>query len=245
MRFWISRLIRTAQAVLIGVLLNACASVPGRTVNQDPWQGMNRAIYKFNDGVDHVALKPVANAYRKVTPTWVRTGVTNFFSNLGTPWTMINQGLQGKPNLMAKDGCRFVVNTVLGLGGFIDVAERLNLESHNEDFGQTLAIWGVPSGPYVMLPLLGPSTLRDSFGKGPDYFGRPTQHIDIPWQTETAMTSLEVIQTRENLLSMDERLNQTYDPYIFVRDAWIQRREFQVYDGNPPITDLEEDSFSP
>jgi len=226
--------------LFITVLLAACASAPGRTTSDDPWQGMNRGIYRFNDTVDRAALKPVARSYQKITPGWMRTGISNFFSNLGTPWTIVNDLLQGKPQLMAQDSCRFVMNTVAGLGGFIDVAGKLELSGHSEDFGQTLAVWGVPSGPYLVIPFIGPSTLRDGFGRVPDYLSQPTQNIDMPWQTNTAITTLDVIQTRQSLLSAEDTLNKAFDPYGIMRDAWLQRREYLIYDGNPPAADLDE-----
>jgi len=229
----------------IALLLTGCATAPGRTVSTDPWQSVNRGIYKVNDGLDRAAIKPVAKAYRQITPQVIRTGVSNFFSNLGTPWTMVNQLLQAKPKLMAQDGCRFVINTIVGLGGFIDVADRMNLERHDEDFGQTLAVWGVPSGPYVVLPLLGPSTLRDTVGRVPDYLTRPTRNIEMNWEADTTLTSMEIIQKRESLLHLDDTLSKAYDPYGLVRDSWLQRREFVVFDGAPPIAEPEEFTSEP
>ncbi|MGE0113722.1 MAG: VacJ family lipoprotein [Steroidobacteraceae bacterium] len=226
--------------LLAATLLGACTTAPGRTASDDPWQGMNRSIYKFNDAVDRAAIKPVAKGYQKITPGWMRTGISNFFNHLETPWIMVNEVLQGKPQLMAQDVCRFVLNTIVGLGGFIDVAQKLELGAHDEDFGQTLAVWGVPSGPYLMLPFFGPSTVRDGFGRVPDYYARPTRYADIPWETSTAITALEVIQTREQLLSVEDTLNQAYDKYGVMRDAWLQRREYLIYDGNPPESSLED-----
>ncbi|MGD9842471.1 MAG: VacJ family lipoprotein [Steroidobacteraceae bacterium] len=219
-------------------LLSGCATAPGRTSSDDPWQGMNRGIYKFNDTVDRVALKPAAKTYQKITPRWFRTGVSNFFNNLGTPWTIANEVLQGKPQLAAHQTSRFVLNTVGGLGGVIDVASKLELEAHDEDFGQTLAVWGVPSGPYLVLPAFGPSTLRDGFGRVPDYLSNPTRHADIPWETKTGLTTLDLLQTRESLLSLDDTLKQAFDPYGVMRDAWLQRREYLIFDGSPPVEDL-------
>lgn len=227
-------LFRWLCLALAAVLLSACTTAPGRTSSDDPWQGMNRSVYKFNDAVDRAAVKPVAKGYRKITPQWFRTGMSNFFNHLEIPWTMVNELLQGKPQLMAQDTCRFVLNTIVGLGGFIDVAQKLELGAHDEDFGQTLAVWGVPSGPYLVLPMFGPSTVRDGFGRVPDYFGRPQRYAEIPWETSTSLTALEVVQARASLLSVEDTLNNAYDKYGVMRDAWLQRREYQVYDGNPP-----------
>jgi phospholipid-binding lipoprotein MlaA len=201
---------------------------------------MNRGIYKFNDALDRAAVKPATKAYQKITPNWFRTGVRNFFTHLETPWTIVNQVLQGKPQLAAQDTSRFVLNTVVGLGGLINVSSKLGLEDHDEDFGQTLAVWGVPSGPYLVLPGFGPSTLRDGVGRVPDFLSNPTRYGDIPWETKTVMTTLDVLQTREGLLSLDEAMQQAYDPYGLMRDAWLQRREYVIFDGNPPAEDLGE-----
>lgn len=223
--------------------LGACATAPGRTTSDDPWQPMNRGIYKFNDVIDRAAVKPITKGYQKVTPGWMRTGISNFFDNLDMPWTIVNQALQGKPRLMAQDTVRFVLNTVVGVGGFIDVASKLELEAHDEDFGQTLAVWGVPSGPYLVLPAFGPSTLRDGVGRVPDYLSKPTRHVDIPWETDTGLTALDVVQTRESLFSAEATMEQAYDRYGILRDAWLQRREYLIYDGNPPVPSVEEESF--
>jgi hypothetical protein len=145
-------------------LYGGCAT-PGRTTSDDPWQGMNRSIYKFNDAVDRATLKPMAKGYQKITPQWFRTGTRNFFNNLKLPWVMVNELLQGKPGLMAQQTCRFVLNSVVGLGGFIDVAGKLELSAQNEDFGQTLAVWGVPSGPTWLCF----RRRCDGFDRVPDY----------------------------------------------------------------------------
>lgn len=244
------RLLRSLALICLlsaAALLGGCATAPGRTTTDDPWQGFNRSIYKFNDTVDRAAIKPVAQGYVKITPSWLRTGVGNFFNNLEIPWTMVNDLLQGKPQTMAQDTCRLVLNTVVGLGGFIDVAAALDLAAHKEDFGQTLAVWGVPSGPYLMLPFLGPSTVRDGFGRGPDYFGGPLRYAEIPWETKTGISVLDVVNTRTKLLSVEGTLNQAYDKYGVTRDAWLQRREYMIYDGNPPAPALDdgEDDMEP
>lgn len=230
------------SCLLLLSLLTGCATAPGRTASDDPLQGFNRGVYKFNDTLDRAAVKPVARGYQKITPQWFRTGISNFFSNLSEPWTMVNDLLQGKPRMMAQDTSRFVLNTIVGLGGFIDVAQKLELARHDEDFGQTLAVWGVPSGPYLMLPFFGPSTVRDGFGRIPDYYSAPQRNLDLPWETRTGLTTLDVIQSRERLLRVEDTLNQAYDKYGVVRDAWLQRREYQIYDGNPPEPSLEDDS---
>ena len=232
---------RLLMPCLLLALLSGCATAPGRTTTEDQWQGLNRKIYQFNDAVDRTTLKPVAKGYEKITPRWMRTGIRNFFKNLETPWNMVNSALQGKPADVAQDACRLVLNSLVGLGGFIDVAGKLELGAHDEDFGQTLAVWGVPSGPYLMLPVFGPSTVRDGLGRVPDYFSNPTRYADIPWETETGLTLLSAVQSRQALFEAEQALSGAYDRYGVMRDAWLQRREYMIYDGNPPAPDVEDD----
>jgi len=225
------------------LLLSGCATAPGRTTNNDPLQGFNRGVYKFNDAVDRAALKPVAKGYQKVTTQWMRTGVSNFFSNLGEPWTIVNELFQGKPKFMGQQTGRFLINTTLGIGGLFDVASKMNLPDRHEDFGQTLAVWGAPSGPYVMLPLLGPSSVRDGIGKIPDYFGHPFSYIHFNWKVKTGIRVIDVVNTRERLLSIEGTLDKAYDRYGVIRDVWVQQREYQIYDGNPPQPKEDEENF--
>ncbi len=231
----LNSLLPRIACILMLLSLGACATAPGRTRTDDPWQGYNRTMYKINDTVDRATLKPVTKGYQKITPSWMRTGVRNFFANLGTPWVMVNELLQGKPKAFAQETGRLVINSTLGLAGFIDVATKMNLEAHDEDFGQTLAVWGVPSGPFVTLPVFGPSTVRDGLGRIPDFLANPTRQADLKSTERIALTAADVIQTRESLLSLDSTIAEAYDPYAFVRDAWTQRRVFKIYDGNPPV----------
>ena len=235
-----STLMRAAPLVLSAALIAGCAAAPGRTVNDDRWEGFNRGVYKFNDTVDRAALKPVAKGYKKVTPSFVRTGVGNFLSNLEYPATVINQFLQGKFVPGFKDTGRFLLNTTLGIGGLFDVATPVGLEKNDEDFGQTLAVWGVPSGPFLNLPLFGPSSLRDAPARAVDWFTNPLQYTDLPWEAEWGERVINVVHSRSELLPLDETLQRTYDPYAFIRDAWVQQREFNVFDGNPPPETLED-----
>jgi phospholipid-binding lipoprotein MlaA len=244
MSFLIGRIPASVRAIgVIAVLLisTGCAATPGRTRNDDPWQGMNRGIYKFNDTADRIALKPVAKGYRKITPRWVRTGVGNFFANLSYPATIMNQFLQGKPRMGFRDAGRFLMNTTIGVGGLLDVATPVGLTANDEDFGQTLAVWGVGSGPYVTLPLFGPSSVRDAPSRFFDYVLGPLVYIDVPWEWEWGMRGLDIVHSRSELLPLDATLQNAFDPYAFMRDAWAQQREFQIYDGNPPPETLEED----
>jgi phospholipid-binding lipoprotein MlaA len=232
---------RAAPLVVSAVLMAGCATAPGRTVNDDRWEGFNRGVYKFNDTLDRAALKPVAKGYKKITPGFVRAGVGNFLSNLDYPGTAINQFLQGKFALGLKDTGRFLLNSTLGIAGLFDVATPVGLEKNDEDFGQTLAVWGVPSGPFLNLPLFGPSSLRDAPARAFDWFTNPLEYTDeIPWEAEWGQRVISVVHSRSELLSLDETLQRTYDPYAFIRDAWVQQREFNVFDGNPPPETLED-----
>lgn len=235
-----STLMRAAPLVISAALIAGCAATPGRTVNDDRWEGFNRGVYKFNDTVDRAALKPVARGYRKITPSFVRTGVGNFLSNLKNPTTAVNQFLQGKFGPGVKDTGRFLLNTTLGIGGLFDVATPVGLEKNDEDFGQTLAVWGVPSGPFLNLPLFGPSSLRDAPSRAVDWFTNPLQYTDLPWEAEWGERAIRIVHSRSELLSLDKTLQRTYDPYAFIRDAWVQQREFNVFDGNPPPETLED-----
>lgn len=235
-----STLMRAAPVLLAALAAAGCASAPGRTTNKESFEGFNRGIYKFNDTVDRAALKPVAKGYRKVTPQFVRTGIGNVLSNLEYPGTFINQFLQGKVVLGLKDTGRFLINSTLGVAGIFDVATPLGLEKNDEDFGQTLAVWGVPSGPFVNLPLFGPSSMRDAPSRIGDWFSNPLQYTEVPWEWDWAQRIINPIHTRSELLPLDETLQRTYDPYVFIRDAWVQQREFNIFDGNPPPETLED-----
>jgi phospholipid-binding lipoprotein MlaA len=232
--------LRAAVAVLIALLAAGCASTPGRTTPDDRWEGFNRGVYKFNDTVDRAALKPVAKGYRKITPHWLRVGIGNFLGNLEYPATAANQFLQGKAKMGFRDTGRFLLNTTLGIGGLFDVATAVGLEANDEDLGQTLAVWGVGSGPYLNLPLFGPSTLRDAPSRIVDFFFDPLTYADVPWEAIWGERVLDVVHSRSELLPLEPTLEKTYDPYAFIRDSWVQRREYAIFDGNPPPEQLDE-----
>jgi phospholipid-binding lipoprotein MlaA len=222
----------------LSLLLGACATVPGAANPKDPLQGVNRAVYKFNDTADKYVLKPVAQGYQFVVPEFARIGVRNFFSNLNDVTVTVNDLLQGKVRQGGHDALRFTLNTTAGVLGFVDVATRVGLEKHNEDFGQTLGVWGVGPGPYLVLPLLGPSTLRDTVGIVGDLPTSPYTrfgHVSVAHRNEAY--ALSAVSTREGLLDTSDLLNDATlsgDTYNFVRDAWLQRRQSLVYDGHPP-----------
>lgn len=197
--------------------------------NPDPWQGFNRAMFRFNDAVDRWTLKPLARTYKFVMPDPLEVGVSNIFSNIMEVPNTINGLLQGDLKGAAYDTGRLLVNSTLGIGGLLDVAQHMNLPADTpEDFGQTLAVWGVKSGPYLVLPLLGPSTLRDGFGKPVDFYTHPTAYIDhVP--TENTVRALSLVDTRAGLLELERNISG--DRYIFVRDVYLQRRQFLITNG--------------
>jgi phospholipid-binding lipoprotein MlaA len=215
-------------------LLGACATLPPNTQRdaRDPFERYNRAIYGFNRALDKGILLPVTRGYVKVMPQPVRTGVHNFLTNLAYTRTVVNDALQGKIKAAGSDTVRLAVNTVLGLG-FFDPATAMGLEKNDEDFGQTLGRWGVAPGPYFMLPILGPSTVRDSVARVPDEYTTVRHYIrdsTVKW----GITLVDVIDTRASLLDNEDLLRQSFDEYSFLRNAWLRRRNFLVRDGNVP-----------
>lgn len=225
------RLLGGVVALAAAAMLAGCASGGGvdREPNpQDPWEGFNRKVFAFNDVLDRYALKPVARGYRFITPDPVETGVGNFFSNLGEPRTVLNSLLQGKVRNASIATSRFIINTTVGVAGLWDVASRMEITGQEEDFGQTLGAWGWEESRYLVLPLLGPSTLRDTGGLPADMYSYPTTYIDDD-ETRLGLTALRVIDTRAGLLDQEALIQG--DRYSFIRDAWLQQRRFEVNDG--------------
>lgn len=222
-----------AGLTLFVLLLSGCASGPNASP-RDPLEPFNRGVYQFNDTVDRAVIKPVATVYRDVLPTPVRTGVTNFFANLQDAWSFVNNSLQLKGEAAGNSLMRFSVNTFLGLGGVLDIATEMQIERRTEDFGQTLGHWGVDAGPYLVLPLLGPSTLRDTAALPVDAQGNLVSGVsDV--STRNSLTALDLLNRRARLLEATSILDQVaLDPYTFTRDAFLQRRQNDVYDGYPP-----------
>lgn len=212
--------------------LAGCASGPTADP-RDPLEPFNRSVYEFNEGVDRVVLKPVATAYVDVTPRPVRTGVSNFFGNLRDAWSAVNAVLQARPREAAENGMRFAVNSTFGLAGVLDVASEMGLERTTLDFGLTLGRWGVPEGPYLMLPLLGPSSLRDTAALTVDGQGDALAAVGhVPTRNE--MSALRLVDRRAGLLPVGEMLEEAaLDRYSFVRDSYLQRRQSQT-GGRPP-----------
>ena len=225
--------LRVALAIGVVLLSTGCATGPNANP-ADPFEPMNRQVSRFNQGVDDVFMKPVATVYHDVLPSPVRTGVSNFFGNLSDVWSFANNVAQLKLQGSAESAMRVSVNTVLGFGGLLDIATEAGINRHSEDFGQTLGHWGVPSGPYLVLPILGPSTVRDTAALFVDVHGDPVNFInDIA--VRNSMYLLRLVDIRSNLLRVSQLLDDAaLDRYTFTRDAFLQRRRNAVHDGDLP-----------
>ena len=226
------------RLILLAVfaLLQACATVAQPNA-RDPFESFNRTVYGFNDAVDGAVLKPVATAYKEVTPSWVRKGVRNFFNNLQDVWSVVNTGLQGRGVEMGDNLGRVMLNTSFGLLGLIDIASEANIERHTADFGLTLGRWGVSPGPYMVLPILGPYTLREVGALPVDW------NADLVFQlgdqaTVTGLTVLKLVDVRSSYLGAGDVVEgAALDKYSFTRDAYLQRQRNKQYDGDPPEDD--------
>lgn len=226
--------------VLCAFLVTGCASTANFNP-KDPWEPMNRKVFEINDVADQAVIRPIAVAYKDYTPDLFQQGVNNFFGNLRDVWSAVNSALQLKGAQTVELAGRVVVNTTVGVLGLIDVATPLDLNKHREDFGKTLGYWGVPSGPYLVLPFFGPSTLRDASGFVVDVELNPTfQDIrDVPLRN--SLYVINAVDVRKGLLGVEDNLNAiALDKYYFIRDAYLQRRLYEIYDGNPPDTDEDE-----
>ena len=209
---------------------------------KDPFESFNRSVSGFNDRVDEALLQPVARTYVKVTPELVQTGVKNFFGNLSDIWSTVNNALQLKPQETVESLARVGVNTILGVGGVIDWASKMGIDRHTEDFGQTLGHWGVGSGPYLVLPLMGPSTLRDTLSLTMDFNGSPTRRVK-PVAARYELLGLNLVSKRAQYLGLGDELNDlALDRYSFLRDVYLQKRLSDVWDGNPPEDSEEGDT---
>jgi phospholipid-binding lipoprotein MlaA len=205
---------------------------------RDPYEGFNRKVFAFNEGLDKAVLKPVAKGYDKVMPEFARTGVTNFFNNLGVVVTTFNDAVQLKGKKVPVDIARFATNLTFGIFGLIDVATELRIENRNEDFGQSLGYWGVGSGPYIVLPFFGPSTVRDGAGLVVDYFSSPFYYWNNQTRVRWEVLAVNIVNTRANLLPAEKILDETgVERYTFLRDVYLKRREYLIYDGNPPVSE--------
>ena len=223
--------VRRGLIAALCVSFIGCATIPAGTQPsaQDPWESFNRSVFIFNEGLDNYFLKPVTTGYRYVVPSVARDGIDNFFGNYNDIYSALNQLLQGNPGLAAKGLMRVVVNTVFGLGGLIDMATPGGLSKHKADFGQTFGVWGIPAGPYVVLPIFGPSSVRDTFGTAADiqsdYLLRSLPDVAL----RNSLTGLRIVNARNNYYQAGDLLDgAAIDKYSFVRDGYIQRRQYQI-----------------
>jgi phospholipid-binding lipoprotein MlaA len=233
-----------ALTLLLAIFLTGCATGPNANP-ADPMEPMNRSIYKFNDALDRHIVKPVATAYREITPNLIQRGITNFFANLEDIWSIVNNVLQLKAEATAESLMRVSVNTVMGFCGILDIASEMGMERHTEDFGQTLGYWGVGPGPYIVLPILGPSTLRDTVALPIDTRGDLVTHID-DIASRNSVWAVRAVDYRAAYLKSDAVLDEVaLDKYSFIRDGYLQRRRNLIYDGNPPDENPADESDAP
>jgi len=223
-------MIRPSRAFVVGLALLAtgCATAPNAKRDpRDPFERVNRVTYKFNDSVDRAVLKPVAKGYKKVTPRFVQTGVSNFFENLEQPTVIISDLLQAKFKPAFSDTGRFLLNTTIGIGGFLDPASAAGLDKNDEDLGQAFGKWGIPAGPYLVIPLMGFSDVRDGIGSIGEIYTNPVHYVERDaWRY--SITGVGLIDMRAGLLDTEQALQNTFDKYAFIRNAYLQRREYQV-----------------
>jgi phospholipid-binding lipoprotein MlaA len=227
-----SRRVRVLLGVVLAMSAAGCVTLPpnAKPAPQDPWESWNRGVYRVNDAIDRNFAKPVAKTYVRAVPAPVRTGISNMQSNLRVTTVMVNNALQGKFLAAGSDLARFVVNLTVGVGGLLDPATQMGLDRHDNDFGQTLGHYGVPPGPFVEIPFLGPSTARDAPARAVDFFTGPTHYIKnngVAW----GLYGVFLLDTRASVLSLDETLSKVYDPYAFIRDAYLQRRAYLISGG--------------
>jgi len=220
-------LLRRPLAQLLAWAALTLPAVAANASEDDPWERFNRPVFRFNHTVDTYALKPLAQGYQKITPGFLQRGIHNMFLNMGEAVNLTNNLLQGKPRAAGIDTSRFLFNTTFGLLGFFDVGSKMGLPRSDEDFGQTLAAWGVGSGPYLVLPFFGPSTLRDAPAKLPDYFLTPSPYLEP--EIRFGLTALNTLDTRARLLSAEGMMDG--DRYTFIRTVYLQNREYKIHDG--------------
>lgn len=231
---------RFTQIATLSLILGTLPHLARAADSQDPWESFNRKIYSFNKAIDNCCLKPVAKGYRAITPQMIDNSITHFFSNLKEPLVAINNGLQGKGLQSANDVGRFVVNTVSSLG-FADLAQKIGLEKHEEDFGQTFGKWGSPSGAYLMLPFLGSSNVRDALSKPLDSLVNPRNLVKDN-AANIGLFTLEIVDIRADIIPLEKIIEG--DEYVLLRDVYLQRRHFLVHDGQVKDTFMDDDESS-
>jgi len=238
---------RTAFASLLAVCclqLCACATLPnGKPDPSDPWERMNRTTFKVNDTVDRAVTRPIAVTYRRITPQPVQNGVSNFVDNLVYPVTIVNDLLQARLRLFFRDTGRLLINTTMGLGGIFDPASSAGLEKNQQDFGQTLGHWGARPGPYFVIPILGPSDVRDGLGRLPDSYLFTPQTWIQDWRIRYGLWGVELLDTRAHLLDTEKALEGVYDRYAFIRNAYLQRRQYLITKGRTSEKEREEQQY--
>ena len=225
-----------ATAFLAGCAGSQPAADKSERAEYDPWEPMNRRVYNFNTAIDKVSVKPLAKGYRAVTPRIMRRGVTNFFDNLTTPRSSLNNFLQGKPKRGFSELGRFIVNSTVGLGGLINITDINGSERYDETFSEAFAVWGVPEGPYVMLPILGPHSLVDAASLPFDWYTNLLERYENT-SVRDKLSVLLIIDARQRLLAAEGFLDESKDPYIAFREAYLQNRQFVIHDGDPPVED--------
>lgn len=240
-------LIRCLFVILFLGMVSGCAtSIPAAPKDQraeyDPWEPMNRRISAFNDNVDKVTFKPLAKGYEAVFPSPIRRGINNFSKNLLIPLSIINNFLQGKARNGFSETGRFLANTTLGIGGLVDVGAGLGLDVHREDFGQTLAVWGVPDGPFVVIPILGPRTFRDATMVPLNFAADPLMYMKHD-RTRQSIYLVRAVDVRAQLFTAESLIEDSFDRYLSIRESYLQNRQFLIYDGDPPEDDDFYDDF--
>ena len=230
-----------AFLIFVLILLSGC-SYQNELINDpiDPLENSNRSIYTFNENLDEALLEPAADGYDYITPNFLQKGFNNFFDNINYPVTIINQVLQGNIEESLQDTLRFTINSSIGILGLFDPASRMGLTEHDEDFGQTLAVWGVKEGPYLMLPFFGPKTLRSLTGDLADVLFNPLLNIDDT-NLKIKTNLISILQDRSDLSTLEEELDNSFDPYQYIKDSYIQNRKYKIYNGNITEDDLEID----
>ncbi|HKJ18489.1 MAG TPA: VacJ family lipoprotein [Xanthomonadales bacterium] len=234
------RVLQSTILVLCSLLLSACATQPTTLTDpeRDPWEGFNRKTHAFNTSVDNAVFKPVARGYDRVMPDGPQRGVRNFFNNLNWPVDFVNLILQGRIRDSITETGRFLVNSTIGLGGFFDVATRSGYPDFNEDLGQTMAVWGWKKSNYLVLPFLGPRTVRDTFGRSLYGYLSPVTYYAREKHNYVPLV-IDLISLRAELLPLEQDIQGAEDPYVLIRDVYLQRREFEIYNGNPPSPDYD------
>ena len=233
--------IRLSALSVVLLTLLGCSAAPAKKDPRDPWERVNRSTYKFNDRLDRAVLRPIAHGYKKVTPQFVRTGVSNFMDNLGYPLVIVNDLLQARFKTFARDTGRLLINTTLGIGGLLDPATPAGLEKNENDFGLTFGHWGIPKGPYFVIPLLGPSDVRDGLGRLPNAYLSPQNYVNNNW-VQYGVWVVSLLDARYRLVATEPLLDAAYDPYLFLKNAYLQRRDYLLSNGSGAPSTNESDA---